>query len=63
MTSGEEAELGTFSTLSIGIGGMVGGGGLARDTVTRFLGLIVVAMGVQFALSGIRSFFGASGAS
>jgi small neutral amino acid transporter SnatA (MarC family) len=42
---------------------MVGGGGLARDTVTRFLGLIVVAMGVQFALSGIRSFFGASGAS
>jgi multiple antibiotic resistance protein len=32
-------------------------GGLLRDTATRFMGLIVVAMGVQFALTGIRSFF------
>jgi multiple antibiotic resistance protein len=33
-----------------------GGGGFVHDTVTRFMGLIVIAMGVQFALSGIRSF-------
>ena len=26
MSSGDESKLGTFSTLSIGIGGMVGGG-------------------------------------
>jgi multiple antibiotic resistance protein len=30
---------------------------LLRDTVTRFMGLIVVAMGVQFALTAIRHFF------
>ena len=34
-------------------------GGLLRDTATRFMGLIVVAMGVQFALIGIRDFFAA----
>jgi small neutral amino acid transporter SnatA (MarC family) len=28
-----------------------------RDTATRFMGLIIVAMGVQFALTGVRSFF------
>jgi len=32
-------------------------GGFVRDTATRFMGLIVVAMGVQFALTGIRNFF------
>jgi multiple antibiotic resistance protein len=32
-------------------------GGFLRDTATRFMGLIIVAMGVQFALTGIRSFF------
>lgn len=31
-------------------------GGFVRDTITRFMGLIVIAMGVQFALTGIRSF-------
>jgi multiple antibiotic resistance protein len=31
-------------------------GGFLRDTVTRFMGLIVIAMGVQFALTGIRAF-------
>jgi small neutral amino acid transporter SnatA (MarC family) len=31
-----------------------------RDTATRFMGLIIVAMGVQFALTGARSFFLAS---
>jgi multiple antibiotic resistance protein len=32
-------------------------GGLWRETATRFMGLIVVAMGVQFALTGVHSFF------
>jgi multiple antibiotic resistance protein len=32
-------------------------GGLMRETATRFMGLIVVAMGVQFALTGVRGFF------
>jgi len=36
--------------------GGTGGGGFVHDTGTRFMGLIVIAMGVQFALSGIRSF-------
>ena len=32
-------------------------GGIFRDTATRFMGLLSVAMGVQFALTGIRGFF------
>jgi multiple antibiotic resistance protein len=36
-------------------------GGLLRDTVTRFMGLIVLAMGVQFALGGIESFIRKAG--
>jgi multiple antibiotic resistance protein len=32
-------------------------GGFLRDTATRFMGLIVIAMGVQFALTGFRDFF------
>ena len=32
------------------------GGGFARDAVTRFMGLIVLSMGVQFALTGLRKF-------
>ena len=35
-----------------------GAGGLLHDTVTRFMGLIVLAMGVQFALTGFHKFFG-----
>lgn len=31
-------------------------GGFVPDTVTRFMGLIVIAMGVQFALTGIKAF-------
>lgn len=31
-------------------------GGFVRDTATRFMGLIVVAMGIQFALTGFRAF-------
>ena len=34
-----------------------GGGSLLHDMVTRFMGLIVLAMGVQFALTGLRNFF------
>ena len=30
---------------------------LARDTASRFMGLIVLAMGVQFVLTGLQSFF------
>jgi multiple antibiotic resistance protein len=40
-------------------GGSRAGGGFLRDTATRFMGLIVVAMGVQFALVGCRDFFSA----
>jgi small neutral amino acid transporter SnatA (MarC family) len=35
-----------------------GAGGLLNDMVTRFMGLIVIAMGVQFALTGFHNFFG-----
>jgi multiple antibiotic resistance protein len=38
-------------------GGTRAQGGLLRDTATRFMGLLIVAMGVQFALTGVRSFF------
>jgi multiple antibiotic resistance protein len=38
-------------------GGTHAPGGLVRDTATRFMGLIIVAMGVQFTLTGARSFF------
>jgi len=34
-----------------------GAGNLLQDMVTRFMGLIVLAMGVQFALTGFRNFF------
>ena len=33
-----------------------GEGGFARDAITRFMGLIVLSMGVQFALTGLRQF-------
>jgi multiple antibiotic resistance protein len=39
-------------------GGTRAPGGFVRDTATRFMGLIIVAMGVQFALTGVRGFFG-----
>jgi hypothetical protein len=38
-------------------GGTRARGGLLRDTATPFMGLIVLAMGVQFALTGSRDFF------
>jgi multiple antibiotic resistance protein len=38
-------------------GGTRAQGGFLRETATQFMGLIIVAMGVQFALTGVRSFF------
>jgi multiple antibiotic resistance protein len=38
-------------------GGTRAPGGLLRDTATKFMGLLIVAMGVQLALTGARSFF------
>jgi multiple antibiotic resistance protein len=32
------------------------GGGFLRDTLTRFMGLLVLSMGVQFALTGYHAF-------
>jgi small neutral amino acid transporter SnatA (MarC family) len=43
--------------LTIYMGKRDAGGGFVHDTVTRFMGLIVIAMGVQFALTGVRAFF------
>lgn len=37
-------------------GGKQESSGFLRDTLTRFMGLIVLSMGVQFALTGYRSF-------
>lgn len=37
-----------------------GGGGFLRDTTTRFMGLIVLSMGVQFALTGYHGFAAAA---
>jgi len=34
------------------------GGGPFRDTVSRLMGLIVLAMGIQFGLTGLKHFFG-----
>ena len=36
--------------------GHAGGDGFARNTMTRFMGLIVLSMGVQFALTGLHKF-------
>jgi multiple antibiotic resistance protein len=47
----------TFAALllTIGIGSRVGSG--TQATVTRFMGLIVASMGMQFVLTGLREFF------
>jgi multiple antibiotic resistance protein len=47
--------------LTISLGKRARGGGFVHDTVTRFMGLIVIAMGVQFALTGIRAFMSGIG--
>ena len=38
------------------VAGKAAEAGFARDTITRFMGLIVLAMGVQFALTGLHKF-------
>ena len=38
------------------VGHQSDGGGFARDAATRFMGLIVLSMGIQFALTGLRKF-------
>jgi multiple antibiotic resistance protein len=35
--------------------------GIVQDLSTRFMGLIIIAMGVQFALTGFKSFMAAAG--
>lgn len=44
--------------LSTRVGGSENGNGIMRDMVTRYMGLIVIAMGIQFALTGLKSFMG-----
>jgi multiple antibiotic resistance protein len=47
----------TFAALllTIGIGSRVGSG--TQATITRFMGLIVASMGMQFVLTGLKEFF------
>ena len=41
--------------LAIGVGSRISSG--AQSTVTRFMGLIVASMGMQFVLTGLKEFF------
>jgi len=47
----------TFAALllAIGVGSRIGSG--TQSTVTRFMGLIVASMGMQFVLTGLKEFF------
>ena len=47
----------TFAALllAIGVGSHIGSG--TQTTVTRFMGLIVASMGMQFVLTGLKAFF------
>lgn len=42
--------------LAAGLAGERKGSGFLRDTISRLMGLIVLSMGVQFALTGLRAF-------
>jgi multiple antibiotic resistance protein len=44
--------------LSTRMGGTQNRGGIVRDMVTRYMGLIVIAMGIQFMLTGFKAFMG-----
>lgn len=44
--------------LTTRMGGSDKGGGLVRDMMTRYMGLIVIAMGIQFMLTGFKAFMG-----
>lgn len=50
----------TWVAMMLLSGGSPGKPGLARSTVQSTMGLIVIAMGVQFGLSGLRHFFAAA---
>ena len=52
------ATLATWLVLVIvaGLAGQGGGHGFLRDTLTRLMGLLVLSMGVQFALTGVHAF-------
>jgi multiple antibiotic resistance protein len=41
------------------LGGSKKGGGIMQDMTTRYMGLIVIAMGIQFILTGFKSFMAA----
>jgi multiple antibiotic resistance protein len=41
--------------LAARVAGRQGTGGFVRDTLTRLMGLIVLSMGVQFALTGLHT--------
>jgi hypothetical protein len=47
----------TFAALllAIGVGSRIGSG--TQSTVTRFMGVIVATMGMQFVLTGLKEFF------
>jgi multiple antibiotic resistance protein len=44
--------------LSIRLSGKQDSAGFVRSIITRFMGLIVLSMGIQFALTGYRAFMG-----
>ena len=44
--------------LTTRFGGSGNDGGIMREMVTRYMGLIVIAMGIQFVLTGLKSFMG-----
>lgn len=44
--------------LTTRFGGSGNDGGIMREMVTRYMGLIVIAMGIQFVLTGLKSFLG-----
>jgi multiple antibiotic resistance protein len=42
--------------LTFQFAGRMHGTGAVHDIITRFMGLIVLSVGVQFALTGVRAF-------
>jgi multiple antibiotic resistance protein len=45
----------TALLLAIGVGSRIGS--CTQSTVTRFMGLVVASMGMQFVLTGMKEFF------
>jgi multiple antibiotic resistance protein len=48
----------TFAVLLLAVSAGEHLGGNTQGSVTRFMGLIVASMGMQFALTGLKAFFG-----